>query len=83
MKKVLVVLAALTLGLGSCKKEEICNCGDVESYNIFIHPSGEATYYLTVESECSEMVKTMSVTNEEFIKGGNDGYICLENQSAW
>ena len=83
MKKVLVVLAALTLGLGSCKKEEICNCGDVKSYGITLDLLGEPTYLLTVESECSEMAKTMSVTNEEFTKGVNDGYICLENQVSW
>ena len=83
MKKVLVILTALTLTLGSCKKEEICNCGKVRDSESFSHPSGNVTFYLTVKSDCSNMVKTMKVTSEEFYAGFRHDYICLPNNTAW
>jgi hypothetical protein len=51
MKKVIFSLAVATALLSSCKKDEICNCGEVVSDNA-------SNYSVDIKNSCSGNVKT-------------------------
>lgn len=82
MKKILIGLVVI-LGLSSCKKTQLSNCGMTTSTKIIVYPKGQVVYRIWVESETSGIVKRADVTSKMYLEAKDNGYICLENIPAW
>ena len=76
MKKVIFSLAVATALLSSCKKDEICNCGEVVSDNA-------SNYSVDIKNSCSGNVKTWFLSQEDWMDayvGSNYG---ITNTESW
>ena len=82
MKKIIIALVVV-LGLASCKKTQLSNCGMAIDHQIEVYPEGQVVYRLWIQSEASDIVKKVDVTPKMYIQGLEEGYVCLENVSPW
>jgi hypothetical protein len=76
MKKVIFSLAVATALLSSCKKDEICNCGEVVSDNA-------SNYSVDIKNSCSGNVKTWYLSQEDWMDAYVGSNYCITNTESW
>ena len=81
--KNLIIIIGIASALMSCKKEEKCNCGYVKDDAIEMDASNTMYYTLTVESECSGIVKKFYVSESDWYSNHVGDYTCVNNVPAW
>jgi hypothetical protein len=76
MKKVIFSLAVATAFLSSCKKDEICNCGEVVSDNA-------SNYSVDIKNSCSGNVKTWYLSQDDWMDAYVGSNYCITNTESW
>jgi hypothetical protein len=75
MKKVMV-LAVIILGLMSCKKDEICNCGKVISDDV-------SNYSVDIRNSCSGNTKKFYLAEGDWMTAYVGSDYCITNETSW
>jgi hypothetical protein len=80
MKKVLLVLGIVAMGLQSCKKEELCNssCGTIINDGI-----DNGCYWLEIQNECSGNNKVFCFDQNTWYNNFVGDYFCVTNEPSW
>jgi len=76
MKKVMICLAVVTALLSSCKKDEICNCGEIISDDV-------TTYSVDIRNECSGNVKKFYLAEADWMTAYVGSNYCITNVESW
>jgi hypothetical protein len=76
MKKVMICLAVATALFSSCKKDEICNCGEIIS-------DDATTYSVDIRNECSGNVKKFYLSESDWMTAYVGSNYCITNVQSW
>lgn len=76
MKKLIFSLAVATTLLASCKKDEVCNCGEVVSDNA-------SNYSVDIKNSCSGNVKTWYLSQDDWMDAYVGSNYCITNTESW
>ena len=83
MKKVILILGMITMGLSSCDKEELCesaNCGTIVNDGI---DSSTDCYWLEIQNACSENNKVFCFDENTWMTNYVGDYFCVTGESGW
>lgn len=83
MKKVILVLGMITMGLSSCNKEELCassNCGVIVNDGIDLSTD---CYWLEIQNECSGNNKVFCFDQNTWMTNYVGDNFCVIGQSGW
>lgn len=89
MKKVILILGVLTMGLASCKKEEVqpnnttqpscqSNCGTITNDGI-----EDNCYYLDIQNSCTGNVKRFCIDSGIWANAFVGDSFCITNETGW
>jgi hypothetical protein len=80
MKKLIMLLMLLSIGLVSCNKEENkpCNCGTVANDGI-----DGSCYWLEIRNDCSGNKKTFCFDQDVWMTAYVGSNFCVTNQGQW
>ena len=88
MKKLMLILGMITMGLSSCKKEEITptnsnetctsNCGTIVNDGI-----DNGCYWLEIQNECTGNNKVFCFDQNTWQNNYVGGSFCVTNEPSW
>lgn len=76
MKKVIFSLVVATALFSSCKKEKICNCGEIISDDV-------STYSVDIRNECSGNVQKFYLSESDWMDAYVGSHYCITNVQSW
>ncbi len=76
MKKLFFILSVSTLLLASCKKDEICNCGEVVSDDV-------NDYSVNIKNDCSGNTKKFYLSQDDWFNAHVGSNYCITNTTSW
>ena len=75
MKKTILAIAVVAL-ISSCKKDEPCNCGIIQSDNA-------QNYSVVIKNECSGNNKEFVLSESDWMTAYVGTHYCITNTTSW